>query len=94
MQLGEAANTNPAVVIGGHPFFDPQHRAITNVVLSARDGQKLALDSTWWSKYRPLLSRSRRTGCHPGAQTELPFGLVAEHMLTFPAWQANPERAF
>ena len=25
---------------------------------------------------------------------ELGFGLVAEHVLTFPAWQANPERAF
>ena len=33
MQLGEIANANPAVVIGSHPFFDPQHGPNTNVVL-------------------------------------------------------------
>jgi molybdenum cofactor synthesis domain-containing protein len=43
MQLGEIANANPAVVIGSHPFFDPEHGANTNVVLRARDAQKLAL---------------------------------------------------
>jgi molybdopterin-biosynthesis enzyme MoeA-like protein len=43
MQLGEIANANPAVVIGSHPFFDPEHGANTNVVLRARDVQKLAL---------------------------------------------------
>jgi uncharacterized protein YijF (DUF1287 family) len=31
------------VVIGSHPFFDPEHGANTNVVLRARDAQKLAL---------------------------------------------------
>jgi molybdenum cofactor synthesis domain-containing protein len=43
MQLGEIANANPAVVIGSHPFFDPEHGPNTNVVLRARDPQKLAL---------------------------------------------------
>src|SRR5262245_5625852 len=42
MQLGEIANANPAVVIGSHPFFDPEHGPNTNVVLRARDAQKLA----------------------------------------------------
>jgi molybdopterin-biosynthesis enzyme MoeA-like protein len=43
IQLGEIANVNPAVAIGSYPFFDPQHGANTNVVLRARDAQKLAL---------------------------------------------------
>jgi molybdopterin-biosynthesis enzyme MoeA-like protein len=43
MQLGEIAKANPAVAIGSYPFFDPQHGANTNVVLRARDPQKLAL---------------------------------------------------
>jgi len=43
MQLGEIAKANPAVAIGSYPFFDPQHGATTNVVLRARDPQKLAL---------------------------------------------------
>src|SRR6266516_7982473 len=43
MQLGEIAKANPAVAIGSYPFFDPQHGANTNVVLRARDAQKLAL---------------------------------------------------
>jgi hypothetical protein len=42
MQLGEIATANPAVAIGSYPFFDPQHGANTNVVLRARDPQKLA----------------------------------------------------
>jgi molybdopterin-biosynthesis enzyme MoeA-like protein len=42
MQLGEIARANPEVAIGSHPFFDPQHRPNTNVVLRARDAQKLA----------------------------------------------------
>jgi molybdenum cofactor synthesis domain-containing protein len=42
MQLGEIANANPAVVIGSHPFFDPEHGPNTNVVLRARDAPKLA----------------------------------------------------
>jgi hypothetical protein len=33
----------PSVAIGSYPFFDPQHGANTNVVLRARDPQKLAL---------------------------------------------------
>ena len=33
----------PKVVIGSYPFFDPQHGPNTNVVLRARDAQKLAL---------------------------------------------------
>jgi hypothetical protein len=42
IQLGEIAKANPEVAIGSHPFFDPQHGANTNVVLRARDAQKLA----------------------------------------------------
>jgi hypothetical protein len=42
MQLGEIAKANPEVAIGSHPFFDPQHGATTNVVLRARDAEKLA----------------------------------------------------
>jgi molybdopterin-biosynthesis enzyme MoeA-like protein len=42
MQLGEIAKANPEVAIGSYPFFDPQHGANTNVVLRARDAQKLA----------------------------------------------------
>jgi hypothetical protein len=30
------------VAIGSYPFFDPQHGPNTNVVLRARDQQKLA----------------------------------------------------
>jgi molybdopterin-biosynthesis enzyme MoeA-like protein len=43
MQLGEIAKANPEVAIGSYPFFDRQHGANTNVVLRARDAQKLAL---------------------------------------------------
>jgi molybdopterin-biosynthesis enzyme MoeA-like protein len=46
MQLGEIAKANPGVAIGSYPFFDPQHGANTNVVLRARDGQKLAQAAT------------------------------------------------
>jgi NAD(P)-dependent dehydrogenase (short-subunit alcohol dehydrogenase family) len=42
MQLGEIAKGNPDVVIGSYPFFDLPHGANTNVVLHARDAQKLA----------------------------------------------------
>jgi molybdopterin-biosynthesis enzyme MoeA-like protein len=42
MQLGEIAKANPGVAIGSSPFFDPQHGPNTNVVLRARDAQKLA----------------------------------------------------
>ena len=41
-QLDEIAKANPKVVIGSYPFFDPQHGPNTNVVLRARDAQKLA----------------------------------------------------
>jgi molybdenum cofactor synthesis domain-containing protein len=41
-QLGEIAMANPQVAIGSYPFFDPQHGPNTNVVLRARDAQKLA----------------------------------------------------
>src|SRR5262245_15563063 len=43
MQLSEIAKANPEVTIGSYPFFDLQHGANTNVVLRARDAQKLAL---------------------------------------------------
>jgi molybdopterin-biosynthesis enzyme MoeA-like protein len=42
MQLGEIAKANPGVAIGSYPFFDPQRGPNTNVVLRARDAQKLA----------------------------------------------------
>jgi len=42
MQLGKIAKANPGVAIGSYPFFDPQHGPNTNVVLRARDAQKLA----------------------------------------------------
>src|SRR5215467_7573762 len=42
-QLGEIATANPEVAIGSYPFFDPQHGPNTNVVLRARDAQKLAI---------------------------------------------------
>jgi molybdenum cofactor synthesis domain-containing protein len=41
-QLGEIAKANPDVAIGSYPFFDPQHGPNTNVVLRARDPDKLA----------------------------------------------------
>jgi hypothetical protein len=42
MQFGDIAKANPAVAIGSYPFFDPQCGAKKNVVLRARNGQKLA----------------------------------------------------
>ena len=42
MQLGEIPKANPEVAIGSYPFFDPQHGPNTNVVLRARDAEKLA----------------------------------------------------
>jgi molybdenum cofactor synthesis domain-containing protein len=41
-QLGDIAKANPEVAIGSYPFFDPAHGPNTNVVLRARDPQKLA----------------------------------------------------
>jgi len=41
--LGEIAKANPQVSIGSYPFFDPQQGPNTNVVLRARDPQRLAL---------------------------------------------------
>ena len=41
-QLGEIATANPEVAIGCYPSFDRQHGPNTNVVLRARDAQKLA----------------------------------------------------
>src|SRR5947209_11467781 len=41
-QLGEIAKANPQVAIGSYPVFDPQHGPNTNVVLRARDAEKLA----------------------------------------------------
>src|SRR5918911_2386927 len=42
-QLGDIAKANPQVTIGSYPFFDPQHGPNTNVVLRARDAEKLAV---------------------------------------------------
>jgi molybdopterin-biosynthesis enzyme MoeA-like protein len=57
MQLGEIAKANPGVAIGSYPFFDPQHGPNTNVVLRARDAQKLALAK---SAVEDMLERVRR----------------------------------
>ena len=40
--FGEIAKAHPEVAIGSYPFFDDQRGPNTNVVLRARDGQKLA----------------------------------------------------
>jgi molybdenum cofactor synthesis domain-containing protein len=40
-QLGEIARANPEVAIGSYPFFDPVRGPNTNVVLRARDVEKL-----------------------------------------------------
>jgi molybdenum cofactor synthesis domain-containing protein len=40
--LGEIAKAHPEVVIGSYPFFDDQRGPNTNVVIRARDPQKLA----------------------------------------------------
>jgi molybdenum cofactor synthesis domain-containing protein len=39
--LGEIAKAHPEVAIGSYPFFDEQHGPNTNVVLRARDQEKL-----------------------------------------------------
>ena len=57
-ELGEIAKANPEVAIGSYPFFDPQHRPNTNVVLRARDAQKLALAKR---AVEDMLERVRRT---------------------------------
>ena len=52
-QLGQIAKANPDVAIGSYPFFDPQHGPNTNVILRARDAQKLAQNArsrTCWSE--------------------------------------------
>ena len=55
-QLGEIAKANPEVAIGSYPFFDPQHGPNTNVVLRARDAEKLA---TAKGAVEAMLSRLR-----------------------------------
>ena len=53
VQLGEIAKANPAIAIGSYPFFGPQHGPNTNVILRARDAQKLAQNArsrTCWSE--------------------------------------------
>ena len=57
-QLDEIAKANPKVVIGSYPFFDQQHGPNTNVVLRARDAQKLALAKR---AVEDMLERVRRT---------------------------------
>src|SRR4029450_9972083 len=57
VQLGEIAKANPEVAIGSYPFFAPQHGPNTNVVLCARDAQKLALAKR---AVQDMLKRVRR----------------------------------
>jgi hypothetical protein len=40
--LGEIAKAHPGVAIGSYPFFDEKHGPNTNVVLRAREPEKLA----------------------------------------------------
>ena len=40
--LGEIAKANPGVLIGSYPFFDEKQGPNTNIVVRARDPQKLA----------------------------------------------------
>jgi molybdopterin-biosynthesis enzyme MoeA-like protein len=61
MQLGEIAEANPEVAIGSYPFFDPQHRPNTNVVLRARDAPKLAQAKR---EVEEMLERVRRAQSH------------------------------
>ena len=42
-ELGEVAKANPDVTIGSYPFFDDKLGANTNIVVRARDAQKLAI---------------------------------------------------
>ena len=61
-QLGEIAKANPAIAIGSYPFFDPHHGPNTNVVLRARDAQKLAQNArsrTCWSEKFALSRRKQ-----------------------------------
>ena len=60
MQLGEIAKANPEVAIGSYPFFDQQH-GHTNVVLRARDAQKLAQAKR---EVEEMLERVRRAQSH------------------------------
>ena len=57
MQLGEIADANPEVTIDSYPFFEPRHGANTNVVLRARDAQKLAIANR---AVKNMLERVRR----------------------------------
>jgi molybdopterin-biosynthesis enzyme MoeA-like protein len=41
-ELGEIAKANPDVTIGSYPFFDDKSGPNTNIVVRARDPQKLA----------------------------------------------------
>jgi hypothetical protein len=76
VQLGEIANANLAVAIGSYPFFDPQHGANTNVVLRARDGQKLAQakraveDMLELERVRQAQSNSARALPEPAAKND------------------------
>jgi len=62
-QLGEIAKAHPQVAIGSYPFFDPQHGPNTNVVLRARDAERLRAAR---AAVEQMLARVR------GAQTSKP----------------------
>src|SRR6516225_2835917 len=59
--LGEIAKANPEVAIGSYPFFDQQHGPNTNVVLRARDAEKLAQAKR---EVEEMLERVRRAQSH------------------------------
>jgi molybdopterin-biosynthesis enzyme MoeA-like protein len=85
VQLGEIAKANPAVAIGSYPFFDLQHGPNTNVVLRARDAQKLALAKC---AVEDMLERVRRhnqgapeVASPLGRQTSFPSRSAASHLM-------------
>src|SRR5262249_29904689 len=65
MQFGEIAKANPEVAIGSYPFFDPQHGPNTNVVLRARDAQKLALATRAVEDMLQRVRGAQSSGCTP-----------------------------
>jgi len=56
------AKANPGIAIGSYPFFDPQHGPNTNVVLRARDAQKLALAKCAVEDMLERVRRAARSG--------------------------------
>jgi hypothetical protein len=65
MQLGEIPKANPEVAIGSYPFFDQQHGPNVNVVLRARDAQKLAHAKRAIEEMLERVRRAQSRSCSP-----------------------------